>query len=740
MDSFLAYATGMPLGAITAYATNGVPAGWLLCDGQAVSRTAYAALFTAIGTIYGAGDGTTTFNVPDLRNEFIRGLGTQTLGVHNPASLAAHGHGITDTGHTHPLGGHTHAFVTGTANEVAGQSHAHGVNDAGHSHGYTTLTSGTGTAAGSGVAQTASTNTTTNDTGISIQSTSTNHTHSGTTAAPTVDSSANITGITVQNSTGAETVPQNVAMHYIIKAIDDAASGGGNVIPATQVSFTQVGTGAVASTAQKKLQESVSVKDFGAVGDGITDDTAAIQAAVTAASIANARGTVLFPAGTYKVKTTAVDVGAINILSGLTLIGYGATIVVDATSGLKTRTIDVQASGVTIVGMRFTPATIQDLTNIHLSDGFNDLTVTGCEFVNPQSGGLYIDGLSNRVSFTENKVTGRGYGILDNSAAGGGGFVFSDNIFIGSGSTDGDAIGINATIMPVKDVVISGNTASNYIGANASSGFGIALSTCEGVSITGNTLNGFTRNGIHVETSSKDVTITGNTVFDCGEAGIEIQGEVSGKQCERVVISGNVVRNCCTAPFSGLGRGGIDCGSNTTGIGYGVYSLVVSGNIVTENQTAGIYAYQCEAAIISGNKVLNSNGPGIKLITPIDSVVQGNICTDDQTPKTQTYGLQIEGGVAGANGTQFQVIGNMLSGNLTWGLNDLTTGGCYLGNTGAWDFQSVAFSGGARKLGFFGLQTPLDKPTVTGAKAGNAAIASLLSQLAALGLITDSST
>ena len=212
VDNFLAYATGMPLGAITAYATNGAPTGWLLCDGQAVSRTAYPALFTAIGTIYGTGDGTTTFNVPDLRNEFIRGLGTQTLGVHNPASLAAHGHGITDTGHTHPLGGHTHAFVTGTANEVAGQSHAHGVNDAGHSHGYTTLTSGTGTAAGSGVAQTASTNTTTNDTGISIQSTSTNHTHSGTTAAPTVDSSANITGITVQNSTGAETVPQNVAM------------------------------------------------------------------------------------------------------------------------------------------------------------------------------------------------------------------------------------------------------------------------------------------------------------------------------------------------------------------------------------------------------------------------------------------------------------------------------------------------------------------------------------------------
>lgn len=48
-------------------AENDVPAGWLLCFGQAVSRTTYADLFTAIGTLYGAGNGSTTFNLPDLR-------------------------------------------------------------------------------------------------------------------------------------------------------------------------------------------------------------------------------------------------------------------------------------------------------------------------------------------------------------------------------------------------------------------------------------------------------------------------------------------------------------------------------------------------------------------------------------------------------------------------------------------------------------------------------------------------
>lgn len=57
---------GVPLGAIIAYSANGeLPSGYLLCDGAAVSRTMYHDLFAAIGTTYGAGDGSTTFNVPD---------------------------------------------------------------------------------------------------------------------------------------------------------------------------------------------------------------------------------------------------------------------------------------------------------------------------------------------------------------------------------------------------------------------------------------------------------------------------------------------------------------------------------------------------------------------------------------------------------------------------------------------------------------------------------------------------
>ena len=64
---------GVPISAIYYLATSTVPSGYLECNGQAVSRTTYATLFSFIGTTYGVGDGSTTFNVPDLRGQFIRG-------------------------------------------------------------------------------------------------------------------------------------------------------------------------------------------------------------------------------------------------------------------------------------------------------------------------------------------------------------------------------------------------------------------------------------------------------------------------------------------------------------------------------------------------------------------------------------------------------------------------------------------------------------------------------------------
>ncbi|NHR08065.1 hypothetical protein HA052_23010 [Chromobacterium haemolyticum] len=88
-------------GAVAYFAMSSAPAGWLFADGSAVSRTSYANLFAAIGTRYGAGNGTTTFNLPDLRGEFIRGWdggrnvdSGRVLGSAQADSFQSHSHAL----------------------------------------------------------------------------------------------------------------------------------------------------------------------------------------------------------------------------------------------------------------------------------------------------------------------------------------------------------------------------------------------------------------------------------------------------------------------------------------------------------------------------------------------------------------------------------------------------------------------------------------------------------------------
>ena len=94
-----AWVDAVPVGGVVAFGSNSVPVGWLLANGAAVSRSGYADLFAMIGTTYGAGNGTTTFNLPDLRGEFVRGadLGrgvdsARVVGSFQTDLLKAHAH------------------------------------------------------------------------------------------------------------------------------------------------------------------------------------------------------------------------------------------------------------------------------------------------------------------------------------------------------------------------------------------------------------------------------------------------------------------------------------------------------------------------------------------------------------------------------------------------------------------------------------------------------------------------
>lgn len=86
-----------PAGSIMAFAASSAPTGWLICDGSAVSRTTYATLFGVVGTTWGAGDGSTTFNVPDLRGQFLRGFDSRETSTSNDTTQIS---GITTSGST----------------------------------------------------------------------------------------------------------------------------------------------------------------------------------------------------------------------------------------------------------------------------------------------------------------------------------------------------------------------------------------------------------------------------------------------------------------------------------------------------------------------------------------------------------------------------------------------------------------------------------------------------------------
>ena len=186
---------GVPSGSVFCMAVATVPSGYLECNGAEISRTTYAALFAVIGTAYGTGNTTTTFNIPDLRGEFIRGLDLGR-GVDSGRNIAivqlsqnkSHNHpastSISDPGHFH------HSFRSGNAGERQYNSNLSSTNFP---------SSGTG-AGNKNEAY-----------NIVAQSSS-----------PNVGQTSNVaTGVnastTTTNDGGSEARPRNLAMMYIIK-------------------------------------------------------------------------------------------------------------------------------------------------------------------------------------------------------------------------------------------------------------------------------------------------------------------------------------------------------------------------------------------------------------------------------------------------------------------------------------------------------------------------------------------
>ena len=161
------------------FAANSAPAGYLICNGTDVSRSTYANLFAVIGTTYGAGNGSTTFNLPNFLGYFPRGYDST---------------GAVDPGRV---------FGSLQANSL--QSHTHPLSDPGHNH---TTYHQSVRAGNTGNYWDALMN------GLNASSGGAGTNPSGTTGSGTLGAG---TGITIGNTGGSETRPNNIAITFCIK-------------------------------------------------------------------------------------------------------------------------------------------------------------------------------------------------------------------------------------------------------------------------------------------------------------------------------------------------------------------------------------------------------------------------------------------------------------------------------------------------------------------------------------------
>jgi hypothetical protein len=401
--------------------------------------------------------------------------------------------------------------------------------------------------------------------------------------------------------------------------LDDLLAPSGS----NSVGYLPAGTGAVATTVQTKLREGLSVKDFGATGNGVTDDTVAIQLAFTSAAALTPKKTVYFPAGTYVINpSTLIDP------TGCSIDGDGqnvsiikpSVLVVPAVAGLYTHfvyntdsnftvsNIQIDLTNVTYLGASVSLAqrsahilvfnctnwAIRNCSFIGISNnmigvygnGGNYWEVVDCYFENLVPSDRYTQSINIQENSGKHKVLGNvmnGCGLFSASGEG----LVSNNICYNIAYGAGLAFGPEPT---AKNNVITNN--------HCTGGFG------------------FDENSTYtsgIENWTDDAIITGNYMSNNAGSGISHGGQ-----------NGLVANNIC--------------------LNNGNYS----GAFPPATPANGITAFSILSPYVSN---------------PANSVITGNICSDTQATKTQGYGYRESGTLAGFTG--MMVHSNYFYGNLT---------------------------------------------------------------------------
>lgn len=363
-----------------------------------------------------------------------------------------------------------------------------------------------------------------------------------------------------------------------------------------------------------------NVKLYGAVGDGVTDDTAAIQAAMDACT------NVYFPGGTYL--TSTVRPSSHTRLHGLGTLLFAAT----TYNGIEiTNKENVSIDGLRMAGASRVAVYFLGATNCTVQDA--DISGAGIVHSNQSVAGVYI-GNSVGVKVQNNRFHGNGsYGLYSTNShasadimvgrdeAGG-----SESLDISGNRIEGSSCAFSILCFDLRNSAISRNRIdqNNQLGNAEASGYGICIYMVSGNDYTarhnvvaGNVVQNTAGTGIYMQRADYCV-VTGNSVTNCvlQQTGISLlRAGIALSNCRAVVATGNTV--------AGSGNDGVSvaCGLPPTNT-----SHTVSGNVITDSARHGVLlAGDGGNGLVSANTVMRSGDVGIYVSGVTNITVSGNI-------------------------------------------------------------------------------------------------------------------